>query len=202
LDAPPLEIPGIDATWALKQMRGSRQRYESLLRRFAQQQASVVEEIREALGGGDEAKAERLAHSLKGAAGVLGAKELSGEAAKAELAIRDGLNIETALKSLSDEVGQTVDAIQEALPSQRAFKNGSATRDPTGVIGPLKQLKSFLETDDGEAADYILEVQPALSGVLTDAEIETLSTLVGDFEFDGALECLSKITSRLQVTID
>ena len=202
LDAPPLEIPGIDVAWALKQMRGSRQRYESLLRRFAQQQASVVEEIRKALGDGDEAKAERLAHSLKGAAGVLGAKELSGEAAKAELAIRDGRNIETALKSLSDEVGQTVDAIQEALPSQRASKNGSTTLDPTSVIGPLKRLKSFLETDDGEAADYILEVQPTLSGVLTDAEIETLSTLVGDFEFDGALEYLSKITSRLQVSID
>ena len=202
LEAPPLEIRGINVAWALKQMRGSRQRYESLLRRFAQQQASVVDDIRAALGVDGAAKAERLAHSLKGAAGVLGAKDLSDEAAKAELAIRDGREIETALKSLSDEVGKAVNAIQEALPSQSVGKNGTATLDPKTVIGPLKQLKSFLEADDGEAADFILEVQPALSGVLTDAEIENLSTLVSDFEFDGALECLSKITSRLQVSID
>ena len=90
LAAPPLEIPGIDVSWALKQMRGSRQRYASLLRRFAEQQASVVDDIREALGADDPAKAERLAHSLKGAAGVLGAKDLSDEAAEAELAIREG----------------------------------------------------------------------------------------------------------------
>ena len=107
-----------------------------------------------------------------------------------------------ALKSLSDEVGKAVNAIQEALPSQSVVENGTATLDPTTVIGPLKQLKSFLETDDGEAADFMVEVQPALSGVLTDAEIKNLSKLVGDFEFDNALECLSKITSRIQVCID
>jgi len=202
LAAPPLEIPGIDVSWALKQMRGSRQRYESLLRRFAEQQASVVDEIRDALGADDPAKAERLAHSLKGASGVLGAKDLSDEAAKAELAIREGREIDMALKSLCDEVGKAVNAIQEALPSQSVVENGTATLDPTTVIGPLKQLKSFLETDDGEAADFMVEVQPALSGVLTDAEIKNLSKLVGDFEFDNALECLSKITSRIQVCID
>ena len=86
---------------ALKRTGGNRQRYESLLRRFAAQQATTVEDIRKALSMGDAATAERAAHSLKGAAGTLGAIALSEAAAKAETAIRMGQGIDAALTSLS-----------------------------------------------------------------------------------------------------
>src|SRR4029077_6118220 len=72
----PLAIDGIDVKSALKRTGGNRQRYESLLRRFAAQQATTVEDIRKALSMGDAATAERAAHSLKGAAGTLGATAL------------------------------------------------------------------------------------------------------------------------------
>ena len=68
----PLEIDGIDIKSALKRTGGNRQRYERLLRQFAQQQAATVKDIRTALSMGDAATAERAAHSLKGAAGTLG----------------------------------------------------------------------------------------------------------------------------------
>ena len=44
----------------------------------------------DALSAGDAATAERAAHSLKGAAGTLGADALSEAAAKAETAIKTG----------------------------------------------------------------------------------------------------------------
>ena len=202
VDAAPLEIAGIEVKLALKRTGGNRKRYETLLRRFAQQQAGAVEGIRKALSTGDAATAERAAHSLKGAAGTLGAAALSEAAAKAETAIRTGQGIGTALTSLSLALLPAVEAIRVALPEAVATNGGGlASADPAAVVEPLTRLKRLLETDDGEAADFIVDALPNLSGVLTGAEIESLSELVGDFNFEAALKCLSGIADRLSLNL-
>jgi two-component system, sensor histidine kinase and response regulator len=198
----PLDIDGIDVKSALKRTGGNRKRYVALLRRFAQQQASTVDEIRKALSMGDAATAERAAHSLKGVAGTLGATTLSETAAKAETAIKTGQGIDTALTSLFAGLGAAVRAIRAALPEEIPSNGGGgASRDPRTVVKPLTQLKRLLETDDGEAADFMIDARSDLSGVLTPTEIETLSELVGDFNFEAALKCLSAITDRLSLTL-
>ena len=201
-DAVPLDIAGIDVKSALKRIGGNRKRYETLLRRFAQQQAGTVEGIRGALSLGDAASAERAAHSLKGAAGTLGAAALSEAAAKAESAIKTGQGIDAALTSLSLVLVAVVDAIGVALPDEvRTNGGGLASADPASVVEPLARLKNLLESDDGEAAEFIIDARPTLSGVLTGTEIETLSELVGDFNFEAALKCLSGIADRLSLRL-
>jgi two-component system, sensor histidine kinase and response regulator len=112
----PLRIAGIDTDSGLKRLGGKRERYESLLRKFATKQAGAVETIRAALSGGDAAAAERDAHSLKGAAATLGADSLAEDAAKAEVAIQSGHAVDEALLSLSRSLDGVVVAIQTALP--------------------------------------------------------------------------------------
>jgi two-component system, sensor histidine kinase and response regulator len=198
----PLAIDGIDVKSALRRTGGNRQRYESLLRRFAAHQATTVEDIRKALSMGDAATAERAAHSLKGAAGTLGVIALSEAAARAETAIRMGQGIDAALTSLSIDLGAALGAIRTALPQEAPTNGGGgASRDPRAVVEPLTRLKRLLETDDGEAADFMIDARSQLAGVLTAAEIETLSELVGDFNFESALKCLSSITDRLSLNL-
>jgi two-component system sensor histidine kinase/response regulator len=196
----PLEIDGIDVKSALKRTGGNRKRYETLLRRFAHQQASTVEDIRKAMWMGDAATAERAAHSLKGAAGTLGATALSEAAAKVEAAIKVGQGIDEAVASLAVDLTTAVAAIRAALPEETP-SNGGPARDPATVIPPLKELKHLLETDDGEAADYMTDAKAQLAGVLTPTEIETLSELVGDFNFESALKCISSIADRLSLSL-
>jgi len=198
----PLDIDGIDVKSALKRTGGNRKRYEALLRRFAHQQAATVEDIRKALSMGDAATAERAAHSLKGAAGTLGVIALSEAAAKTETAIKTGQGIDNALASLSVDLAAAVGAIRGALPDEAATNGGGGSRDPTTVVEPLTQLKRLLETDDGEAADFMIDARSQLAGVLTPTEIETLSELVGDFNFDSALKCLSSIADRLSLSLE
>jgi PAS domain S-box-containing protein len=194
----PLDIAGIDTASALKRTGDNRKRYETLLRRFAQQQAGTVDGIRKALAIGDAATAERAAHSLKGASGTLGAAALSDASAKAETAIKTGQGIDPALSALSLVLRTAVEAIRAALPEAAPTNGGGlASADPATVVEPLARLKRLLESDDGEAADFIVDAKPTLSGVLTGAEIETLSELVGTFNFEGALKCLSGIADRL-----
>ena len=193
------EIDGIDVKSALKRTGGNRKRYETLLRRFAQQQAGTVDGIRKALAMGDAATAERAAHSLKGAAGTLGAGALSEAAARTETAIKAGQGIDTALSSLSLVLAGAVAAIQTALPEASPTNGDFATAHPATVAEPLAKLKQLLESDDGEAADFIIDARPVLSGALTANEVETLSELVGNFNFEGALKYLSGIADRLSL---
>src|SRR6202158_4744597 len=76
-----LDIQGIEVRAGLERTGGTRQRYEALLRKFAEQQAGTVESMKAALSIGDTATAERAAHSLKGAAGTLRAALVSEAAA-------------------------------------------------------------------------------------------------------------------------
>jgi two-component system, sensor histidine kinase and response regulator len=115
-DTDSLKIAAIDTSLGLKQVGGKRERYESLLRKFASRQAGTVTAIRAALAAGDAATAEREAHSLKGVASTLGATALAEEAAKVESAIKAEKNVDEAIESLSHSLVAVTEAIQSTLP--------------------------------------------------------------------------------------
>ena len=198
-----LDIFGVDVRAGLKRTGSDRRRYERLLRKFAEQEANTVEAIRAALEIGDPATAERAAHSLKGAAGTLGATSLSQAAALAETAIKTGQGLEEALQSLSFSLGGVQEAIWAAIPEDTVGnKVAQTSKDPSSVQQPLARLKELLESDDSEAADFIVEAKPRFAGVLSPNEINALADRVGNFDFEAALNCLSRIAARLSVNLE
>ena len=198
-----IAIAGIDVRAGLKRTGGNRQRYETLLRKFAEQQAPAIAAMKDALSAGDAATAERVAHSLKGAAGTLGASSLSEAAARAETAIKSGRGVDDAIRFLSLALDAVLADLRAALPGETAGNGaGAGSGDPATVKEPLARLKQLLETDDGEAADFIVDTRPLLAGVLTPAEIKTLGDRVGNFDFEAALKCLSGIASRLSLNLE
>jgi two-component system sensor histidine kinase/response regulator len=109
-----LDNAGIDSAAGLKVMGGKAERYAKLLQKFAHRQARTVDEIRSALDAGDNAAAERAAHSLKGSASALGAHALAERAGEAEAAIKWGQGVDAALDALSESLRAVVSAIQTA----------------------------------------------------------------------------------------
>jgi signal transduction histidine kinase/CheY-like chemotaxis protein/HPt (histidine-containing phosphotransfer) domain-containing protein len=203
IDSEVVLIPGIDTAGALKRTGGNRKRYESLLSRFADSQASVVSDIRDALAAKDSATAKRLAHSLKGASANLGAAALAEAAAKAESAIESNREIGPSLEILSNSLRSIVAAISAALPKEPA-RDGStaASADPSTVKKPLEHLKKLLENDDGDASDFVVDSRPNLSKVLTAAEIDTLIGYVGNFAYADALRSVASIAARLSLKLE
>ncbi len=196
-----VEIAGIDTKSALRRTGGNPKRYEMLLRKFAE--STSVEEIRDALAKGDMATAARAAHSLKGAAANLGATAVAEAAAKVEKEIQTGEHAPPALDGMAASLRTTVQAIQSVFPNEAATASiSSAYADPSSVALPLSHLKQLLANDDGEAADFILEAQPELAKVLTGSELTALSTLVSNFDFNGALKCVSEIAARLTLPLE
>ncbi|HVM74476.1 MAG TPA: response regulator, partial [Candidatus Saccharimonadales bacterium] len=197
-----LSIPGIDTATALKRTGGNRKRYESLLQRFADSQSAAVADIRNALEANDAPTAMRVAHSIKGAAANLGANPLAEAAAKAEAAIDSNTDVDAALASLSALLELTVASIRSALPAEPTPIAAASNGDPSSVVAPLSRLKKLLAADDGEASDLLLELRPTLAAVLTPAEIESLSSHVGNFAYADALQSLTAIASRLSLNLE
>jgi two-component system sensor histidine kinase/response regulator len=197
-----LVIPGIDVATALRRTGDNQQRFESLLLRFADSQSLAVSEIRSALAVHDSPTAQRLAHSLKGAAANLGATTLAELAAKAEAAIDSNRPVAPALDALSDCLDATIAAIRAALPSEPAPAATTDSADSSTVAQPLAELKKLLEADDGNASDFILQIRPQLSKVLTALEVEALLTHVGNFAYTDALKSLSSIAQRLSLKLE
>jgi len=198
-----LVVPGIDVAAGLKRIGGNRKRYETLVRKFAQQQHETAAIIDAALADGDAAAVERAAHSLKGAAATLGADALADAAAQAEAAIKSGRDASAELRALSRSLKTTLADLRAALAGEPDGNGANAsTGDPASVQEPLLRLKRLLETDDGEAADFIVNARQRLMGVLTPAEIEALTDRVGEFEFESALNCLSGIAARLSLDLE
>ncbi|MGD9502145.1 MAG: response regulator, partial [Methyloceanibacter sp.] len=198
-----LAVPGIDVDAGLKRTGGNRKRYETLLRKFTEQQSGTSAALVAALTKGDMATAERIAHSLKGVAGTLGASGLAQAASHAEAAIKRGKDPGQEVENLTRSLEALLAELRAALPDEAAA-NGSGRQagDPLTVREPLGRLKRLLENDDGEAADFIIDVRPRLAGVLTPAEIRTLTDHVGKFDFDAALGCLSGIATRLSLDLE
>jgi two-component system sensor histidine kinase/response regulator len=198
-----LVVPGIDVAAGLKRIGGNRKRYETLLRKFAQQQSETAAVIDAALADGDAAAVERAAHSLKGAAATLGADALADAAAQAEAAIKSGRDACTELRALARSLKTTLADLRAALAEEPDGNGANASSgDPASVQEPLLRLKRLLETDDGEATDFIVNERQRLMGVLTPAEIEALTDRVGEFEFESALNCLSGIAARLSLDLE
>jgi two-component system sensor histidine kinase/response regulator len=198
-----LMIPGIDTATALKRTGGNPQRYESLLTCFVDSQSAAPLEIRAALAIEDATAALRIAHSLKGASANLGANSLAEKAAQVEAAIESKRGVARALEALSHSLNATIAAIRTAVPAESPARDSAVGAvEPAAMVQSLARLKRLLQADDGAASDFILEVRPQLSKVLTAAEIDALMSHVGNFAYGDALNSLSHILARLSLTLE
>ena len=97
--------PGMDVAKGIRMLRGKRDRYLALLREMATSHGSDMEHLQAALHAGDEATALRIAHTLKGVAGQLGANGLADAARDLENCLRIGEKITAAdMQLLCDAV--------------------------------------------------------------------------------------------------
>jgi PAS domain S-box-containing protein len=113
-------IPGLEAKAALERI-GSLTSYLSLLREYAHDHTSDVTRLRQLRSEGDMKAARRLAHTLKGNSGTIGATFIQQLATELYAAIRssqDASEIEKLIDSLETELRRLSLAILAALPEE------------------------------------------------------------------------------------
>jgi two-component system, sensor histidine kinase and response regulator len=184
-------VPGLDAADGLRRVLGRREAYVGLLRTFAHGQAGAADAIRADLAAGRKVEALRAAHTLKGVAGSIGARQLQAEAAALEAALRRD--------AAPAEVGPLLDSTATTL---RAFLTAVAsvippeTEDiPTGPVDPealrtaVARIEGLLEQDDIEAVAALDAAAPLLAAAFGE-RASALRTLVKGYRFEDALAAL------------
>ncbi len=161
-------IDGLDTKDGLSRVGGNRKLYLKILCQFAEQQASAVEQIRAALAQADAALAERLAHTLKGVAGNIGAKEIQSAAGALEKLFRSKApthEVEAAQQKLSMALAPVIAQLQtEFRPLDETPIEVTTSRavDPVKSREAAAQLLKLLGEFDPGAGDFIETNQAAL----------------------------------------
>ena len=121
---PPAEFPalaGVDVKDGLHRVGGNRPLYEKLLRELVRAQGPAADEVAAALAAGEKALAERLAHTVKGVAGSLGAHAMQETAAALERAVaagRPAFEVEALLGAFRSRLAALVASIRAVFPDE------------------------------------------------------------------------------------
>jgi two-component system sensor histidine kinase/response regulator len=193
-DTPPLPavVPGLDTRDGLSRLMGKREAYLSLLRMFVSGHRGAIVGIVEGLDRGDTASALRLAHSLRGAAGNIGAHEVQRLAGAVEDAIHDGqprAEIDARVDVLRGPLGALVGALEGALRDPEP--TAPTAVDPERLAATCEELGRLLAVDDARAGVCLRE-NAALLRAAFGAHFDALESALGSFTFDAALIALAE----------
>ncbi|PZP99460.1 MAG: hypothetical protein DI587_10250 [Variovorax paradoxus] len=188
-DAPVLArpVPGLDVAKGLRRVLGKRSLYLTLLGKFVQGQRDTVAAVRLALAAGEQATAERLAHTLKGVAGNIGALQLQGLAADLEDGLRGEASaerLELLLEAVAAPLQVLVQAIEAQLPDEALASRVEAVT-PAQSTALLQRLVALLEDNDADAQDLIASEEAALQGALGNEAFEALRRAAAAYDFEA-----------------
>jgi len=183
---------------------GNAAQYVALLRRFAERQAGAAGEIAAALKTGDRARAERLAHTLKGLAASIGADALTMQAQQVEAAIRAGaggrelaVDIERLGATLSTLIGE----LRRALPRETAVpRPAPADIDRDRADAAARRLADLLVDSDVAAIAFLTENSALLRQTLGE-HFHQIETATEEFDFAAALGALRRAAGELEIAL-
>jgi two-component system sensor histidine kinase/response regulator len=186
----PSGIEGLDVTTGLRRVLGKKRLYLSMLHKFVAGQKFVISEIRKALADNFHEIAERLAHTLKGTSGNIGAAELQQLAEKLEVAIQARQpreEIEVRLSEVERPLSHLIAQLEQQLPEDQGKTKIKVDRRHLKEV--CDQLEALLIYDDAA----VVGVLDANADLLNAAFPEHYRKIDGDirsFNFDAGLAAL------------
>ncbi|WP_409524720.1 hybrid sensor histidine kinase/response regulator [Nitrincola sp. MINF-07-Sa-05] len=199
-------LEGLDLLDALERMGGNAQLLLKMLLQFRDKQFDIVDKITCALAVGDKALAERLAHTFKGLAGNIGAVELQRLAGELEQAIAqsDHERCDLILPELESNLAALITVLGPLKLSPPALvtdsddaNNGlfeTGTQDQEAVKQLLQTLDQQLHDDDTQAQATLLQIRQVYG---TDKHLDQIEKSVSQYDFEAALQALTKLMGRL-----
>ncbi|MFZ9310287.1 MAG: response regulator [Arenimonas sp.] len=185
---PDWRIDGLDTATGLRLMGGEPKLYMGMLRKFASNKADVAARIRDAMLAGDPGTAERLAHTLKGLCGSIGAVALQQQAALVETAIHTGKDsgmLKNAIDDLEGDIADLTTALLAHL-SAEPLPEDPAEADLSGLPAAVDRLGEMLSDADAESLDFFHSNQ-ALFNAAWPERYASIRDAIENFDFELAL---------------
>lgn len=185
-------VPGLDAAAGLRRVGGKLDFYRKLLCQFVHGQSGVIQDIRIALAAANFQLASRLAHTLKGVAGNIGAMPLSRIAAEVDDAIREapgGKATKVHLLRLGCALDELCTALAAELGTSAIVSRGALAQvSPRPIV---EKLAAALQRSDGGVVDCFDAPADAVREIFPESDFATLATAARDYDSAGALARLA-----------
>ena len=196
-------LPGIDREAAIRRV-GSEEFLMKLLPSFRRENESTAEDLRAALAAGDLCRAQRIAHSVRGVGGTLGATELFEAAQCLEEAIGGG---DTGLiHGAAEEFSRVLDSLLESIRRVEARQSGHGGDAPSGEDVPsdperlavlTRELAGLLATNSLTALGVWEELKPMVAG----AHRGIIDAAINRLDFPEAGMVLRTMAASLDMTL-
>ena len=182
----------IDLAAGLDRVMGNRAMFLRVLARFAGDYRDLIARLQAAIDAGDAVLAQRIAHTLKGAAGMIEALPLRRLALEAELALKtDGAAPATLIDALDAELTRVLMALDALLVAPDAAALPAVPSTLPVDARDLARLRAMLDVGDGRAPELVALLRPRLLVTLGADRMAALETAVRRFDFEHALLLLA-----------
>lgn len=185
--------PAIDLPAALERVMGDRPMLQRVLGRFSLDYRDAGARLRAAHDAQDTPLAQRIAHTIKGAAAMIGAQRLHELALTLEQQLKDGTAAasqatQASFAQLDAElirVLQQIDTLVDETPAPAPSAAPMLESD-------LARLRTMLDIGDGRAPELVQQGRSRLLATLGQARMHALETAVERFDFERALVLLEQ----------
>lgn len=182
----PSNINGLDTSEGLRRVLGKKSLYLSMLRKFVSGQKDFGEQVKGALASGDRKQAERIAHTLRGVAGNIGATEIQEAASALESAIkyeRPPAEIDNLLSDVCHPLDILIGELANKLQAEATNTVVNIDYEELGKV--CDKLTALLIDDDAEAADLLQEQADLLRKAFPD-DFNHIENNINSFDFEAA----------------
>jgi len=197
-----INIAGLDSVGGLRRAGNNQKLYRQMLAMFANDYADCDQTFAHCFATAQWAEAERLAHTLKGLACTLGAKEVQVPAGDLEAACKERQSeaASAALAALLPHLTPLLGALRQHFAEQLAAAEPSAAAAQPGKLPDcLPQLRQLLSEGDSDAVDLWEKHHQEFANALSPQAVQRIGTALQNFEFDTAQALLAELPAQLPI---
>ncbi|MDS4014629.1 MAG: response regulator [Candidatus Accumulibacter sp.] len=191
------DLPGIDVRAGMATTMNNEKLYLRMLQKFCDGQSDFLAQFAAARQGEDPSAPERLAHTLKGTAGNIGARGVQAVAAELEAACKaqgDAERIEQLLADVAMALSPVVAALRNLGGGDPVAPHAEVDR---GRVRDLaEKLRALLEDDDSEAGDLLDEHADLFKAAFA-GHYRRIDDAIKSFDYEAALDALTEATQTL-----
>jgi HPt (histidine-containing phosphotransfer) domain-containing protein len=187
-------MPDINIEAALSRLNGQTKLYRKLLLKFTDNQAAVITDIKTALDKKDTESAVRLAHTLKGMAGTIGAGKLQVLAGKLETALNhvEEQPIDDLITQTQDRLENTINTIKIAIVQVKSTTKLAIISQQT-LMQELSLIAEGIENFDSTTEEAVENLLKKLDDPELCASLEKLKQHLSAYDFDMAETCVAAL---------
>ena len=154
---------------------------------FIKNYHNIFCEITDAVAAGDTKLAHRLAHTLKGSAGLIGKTELKNAAAEVEALLKDDASsiLERRMNTLNAEMVKVIEELKPFLDEAEA-REKSKVLNISQALALLEKLEPMLENINPECVNLLDEIR-AVPGT------QEFARQIENYDFESALRTLAEL---------